>query len=100
MAAHIGDYKIEDCARDQRRAQMRWEVVVQEPLSRHQEEREVVARPSDDEEAGGVVQAIANGWRQVRSASVVGKTPAATHGLRSDSDLSDERTGPLRKLQR
>lgn len=39
---------------------MSWEIVVDEELTVHQEEREVMARPGDDEESSVVQQTVAD----------------------------------------
>jgi len=40
-----------------------WEVVMQEELTAHDEERDVVSSPSQEEESGAVVQARASPWQ-------------------------------------
>jgi hypothetical protein len=39
---------------------MRWEVVVDEELTAHEEEREIMIRPSDGEEASVIPKPVAN----------------------------------------
>ncbi len=48
--------ELDNCSRHKGRGQMCWEVVVKEQLTAHDEEREVVSSPGEEEEARGVVQ--------------------------------------------
>lgn len=60
---NIGRLEVEDefdqCTGDERTGEMGWKVVMQEELATHDEERNVVSGPSQEKEAGAVVQARA-----------------------------------------
>ena len=63
---------------------MRGEVVVQEELTAHEEEGEVVHGPDDEEEAGGVPEAVAHGcgeWSVCGEVTCEGKLRTVRNGL-------------------
>lgn len=41
---------------------MRWKVVVEEELTAHEVEREIMSRPRKEEESGAVVQPLTGAW--------------------------------------
>lgn len=57
---------MEDCSCYQCGAEVGGEVVMEEELTRHGEEGEVVVEPCDHEEAARVVEAVAGGYLRSR----------------------------------
>lgn len=66
VLAQAGGVNVEDeldqGASDQNRRYVRREIVVQEALSAHKIEREVVSCPAEEEETGAVVQTVTGSW--------------------------------------
>lgn len=56
----LGENKVQDGASNKGRGEMRWQVVMNEKLTVHEEEWEVVHGPYNDEEPGIVPQAVAD----------------------------------------
>ena len=69
-AAHTSGGKVPDLAQSDDREEKSWEVVVQEELTLHEEEGEVVESPTQDRHADLVVETLENGVAVVVAATL------------------------------
>ena len=71
--------EFEKCASDQSGCEVCWQVMVKEELATHDEERNIVGGPAEEEEAGAVVKAGAGSWTMSMIKKGLGRVQRATH---------------------
>lgn len=60
----LGENEVQHGARDERRGEVGWEVVVEEELTIHEVEWQIMERPCADKESSGIEQAAPDDWER------------------------------------